>query len=88
MIFDDPAENERGQRPGSGSWEGKLSNPGGRAARAMHEFFLRKFTKSRAQLPRGFDAPVLSRSSLQYFSSWCTILNAVSNGGAEEDRVL
>jgi hypothetical protein len=32
----------------------------------MHDFFLRKFTKSRAQLPRGFDAPVLSRSSLQY----------------------
>ena len=34
LIFDDPAENERGQRPGSGFWEGKLSNARGRAARA------------------------------------------------------
>ena len=41
-IFDDPAENERGQRPGSGSREGKLSNPRGRAARAMHGIFFSK----------------------------------------------
>jgi hypothetical protein len=29
LIFDDPAES---QRPGFGSWEGKLSNARGRAA--------------------------------------------------------
>ena len=34
LIFDDPAELEKPQRPGSGSREGKLSNPRGRAARA------------------------------------------------------
>ena len=42
LIFDDSAKNERGQRPGSGSREGKLSNPCGRAGRAMHEFFSSK----------------------------------------------
>ena len=39
LIFDDPAELCERQRPGSGSWEGKLSNARGRAARAMHDFF-------------------------------------------------
>jgi hypothetical protein len=42
LIFDDPAEQENRQqcrqRPQSGSREGKLSNQGVRAARAMHEF--------------------------------------------------
>ena len=33
MIFDDPAELYDWQRPPFGSWEGKLSNPRGRAAR-------------------------------------------------------
>jgi hypothetical protein len=36
-----------------------------RRARAMHNFFLRKFTKSRALLPRGSDAPVPFRSTRQ-----------------------
>ena len=53
LIFDDTAELYERQRPGSGSWEGKLSNPRGRAARARcMNFFLRKFTKSRAQPAR------------------------------------
>ena len=38
LIFDDPAEQENRQRLKSGSTEGKLSNQGGRAARAMHAF--------------------------------------------------
>jgi hypothetical protein len=38
LIFDDPAEQENMQHPKSGSREGKLSNQGGRAARAMHAF--------------------------------------------------
>jgi hypothetical protein len=32
----------------------------------MHTFFSRKFTKSRAQAPRGPDAPVPFRSTQQY----------------------
>jgi hypothetical protein len=40
LIFDDPAELEKPQRPGSGSWEGKLSNSRGRAARARSMIIL------------------------------------------------
>jgi hypothetical protein len=34
LIFDDPAELYERQRPGFGSWEGKLSRARGRAAGA------------------------------------------------------
>jgi hypothetical protein len=39
LIFDNPAELYELQRPPFGSWEGKLSNANGRAARAMLKFF-------------------------------------------------
>jgi hypothetical protein len=38
LIFDDPAEQENWQRLQSCSTEGKLSNQGGRTARAMYAF--------------------------------------------------
>jgi hypothetical protein len=66
LIFDDLAELYESQRPGSGSREGKLSNAGGHAARALHDFFFRKFAKSRAGPTRRPDAPVPFRSTLQY----------------------
>jgi hypothetical protein len=69
LIFDDPAEFWMSQRPRSGSCEGKLSNARGRAARARCMIFFRKFTKSRAQPPRGPYAPVPYRSSIQYEGS-------------------
>jgi hypothetical protein len=43
LIFDDPAELYERKRPQSGSWEGKLSNPRGPTARAMHEIFFENF---------------------------------------------
>ena len=63
-------ENQASQRPQTGSPEGKLSNPCGRAARAMHAFFSRKFTKSRAAALRGREAPVSYRSTRQYGSMY------------------
>jgi hypothetical protein len=45
LIFDDPAENTRGQRPRSGSREGKLPNPRGRATGARCTHFFSKIYK-------------------------------------------
>jgi hypothetical protein len=73
LIFDDPAENERGQRPPFGSWDGKLSNAGGRAARAMHEFFfenLRNPAHNRhAGLMRQFCSGQLDSRSRDFIAS-------------------
>jgi hypothetical protein len=52
LIFDDPAELQESQRPGFGSWEGKLSNARGRAARAMHDFFPKIYEIPRATAAR------------------------------------
>jgi hypothetical protein len=52
LIFDDLAENGRGQRPESGSREGQLSNPRGRAAHAMHEFFFFENLRNPARVHR------------------------------------
>ena len=46
--------------------EGKLSNPRGRAARAMHGENLRKFTETRAAPPRAIHELILPRPSIQY----------------------
>jgi hypothetical protein len=49
LIFDRMIENTWRQRPGSGSREGKLSNPRGRAARARcMKFFSKIYEISRA----------------------------------------
>jgi hypothetical protein len=45
LIFDDLAELYDWQRPQSGSWEGKLSNARGRAARARCMKFFSKIYK-------------------------------------------
>jgi hypothetical protein len=55
--------NVRNLDPGRVNCQTRAAAP---RARAMHNFFSRKFTKSRAHPPRGFDAPVSSQSSLQY----------------------
>jgi hypothetical protein len=46
--------------------EGKLSNPRGRAARAMHGENLRKFTESRARASYPFYAIICSPTMVQY----------------------
>ena len=46
--------------------EGKLSNPRGRAARAMHGENLRKFTETRAHSPRARHAVISSQPRIQY----------------------
>jgi hypothetical protein len=67
LIFYDPAELERRQGPVMvRSGRGPLKPaPAAPRARCMI-FFSRKFTKSRAQPPRGPYEPFLSQSSLQY----------------------
>jgi hypothetical protein len=52
LIFDDPAEQCERQRPSSGSWEGKLPNPRGRAARAR----CMKFVSKIYEIPRAYAA--------------------------------
>jgi hypothetical protein len=60
LIFDDPAENERVQRPGSESREGKLSNPGERAPRARCMNFFSKIY----EIPRTTTARARCASSV------------------------
>jgi hypothetical protein len=49
--------------------EGKLSNPRGRAARAMHGENLRKFTETRAAEPRARRAVISCHPEVQYRST-------------------
>jgi hypothetical protein len=53
LIFDDLAELYERQRPGSGSWEGKLSNARGHATRARcMNFFPKIYEIPRAATAR------------------------------------
>jgi hypothetical protein len=60
LIFDDPAELEKSQRPGSGSGEGKLPNPRGRAARER----CMKFVSKIYEIPRATVARAPCASSV------------------------
>jgi hypothetical protein len=57
LIFDRMTENYRRQRPRSGSWEGKLSNERGRAARTRcMNFFSEIYEIPRVTVARGWYA--------------------------------
>jgi hypothetical protein len=58
-----------------------------RRARAMHDFFLRKFMKSRAQPPRGSYAAVPFRSTRQY-SHWTSAGAAARKGRDQPQTTL
>jgi hypothetical protein len=60
LIFDDPAELCERQRPGSGSWEGKLSNARCGVARARCMNFFSKIY----EIPRATAARARCASSL------------------------
>ena len=67
-------ENQRSQRPRSGSWEGKLFHARGRAARALHDFFffenLRNPARSRrAGLMRQFRSCQLDSIDTKFSST-------------------
>ena len=84
LIFDDPAELCERQRPGSGSWEGKLSNARGRAARAMHEFFFENLRNPahnrRAGLMRQFSSGQLYSTTgwVQVYAKFSTHVSGYS----------
>jgi hypothetical protein len=80
LIFDDPPEQDTSRRKRLvmvRSGRGPVKHARTRHARAMHNFFPRKFTTSRARAPCGRYVPVSYRSTRQYIITMAPLIRLI-----------